>query len=363
MQDDWADKDKHFTEGKKKSYIIYDNCVYQSHVLLLIFIDETFHHHPDSWNDIGTNLYGNLKQLYLLKQRNRSLKVSLSVGGWSWSTNFTTVAQDPVKRARFAESALQHVQDYGLDGLDVDWEHPKDDQEAQAYVDLLHDLREKLTDQYLISVAVSSGAEVYRKMHLKEMAQYVDFFYIMAYDLAGAWDSVIGHQAPLYGKLSVKSAIEDYIAAGVPAQKIIMGIPAYGRGFKNVKSAKPGSSFNGVPKGSWEEGSFDYKDLPRPGATEHVDDEAMASYSYDPKKQEFVTYDNPFIVEKKCDLVRELGLGGVMFWELSADYHGSEDRSLLYAASRAFDGNIDTTPNHLDYPNSRFDNIRNKMQS
>ena len=72
----------------------------------------------------GTQLFGNFNQLYKLKQKNRNLKTSLSVGGWSFRNNFKTALASNATRYRFAESSLKLVSDLGLDGLDIDWEYP-----------------------------------------------------------------------------------------------------------------------------------------------------------------------------------------------------------------------------------------------
>lgn len=342
----WADKDKHFDAA------------------------QTINGEADSWNEPGNNLYGNFKQLYLLKQKNRQLKITLSVGGWTWSTNFGTVASDPQKRARFVETAIGHVRDLGLDGIDIDWEYPKNPEEAFHFVHLLYETRIAL-DAYqaqlglapqeprlLLTVAVACGPSNYRLLRLREMEPYVDLFYLMAYDFAGSWDAQTGHQAALYGgALHGHQAVTDYLQAGVPPHKIVFGLPVYGRGFCNTDE-QPGRAFSGLPEGSWEKGMYDYKQLPRPGAREFYDSQRGASWSYDPAAREFVSYDTPEVIRQKVDYIKQNRLGGAMFWELSADHHGDHPRSLLSTVYQNLGSALDSTPNHLRYPTSQYDNIR-----
>ncbi|KAI8330619.1 chitinase [Chlamydoabsidia padenii] len=353
LGDVWADKDKHFPP------------------------EQTVDGKGDPWSDNDSgNLYGNFKQLYLLKQRHRHLKVSLSIGGWTWSTNFATVAADPSKRAVFVRSAVQHLADLGLDGIDIDWEYPKTEQEALSYVHLLYELRLALdayqqqwrqTDQarLILSCAVPCGASNYRLLRLADMTPYVDLFYLMAYDFAGSWDSHTGHQSALHGQpgtLHCHQAVTDYIAAGVPPQKLVFGIPAYGRGFTNTTG--PHATYQGTPDGSWEKGQYDYKALPRPGAQECHDHTVGASWSFDPQQREFVTYDSPVVVQAKCDYIKRTGMAGAMFWELSADHPVGHPRSLVHTVHRALgEHGLDTMPNHLDYPASQYANMRNSMRS
>lgn len=195
---------------------------------------------------------------------------------------------------------------------------------------------------------------------MNDLAEYVDLFNLMAYDFAGAWDKKTGHQAALNGSpLNDRKVVEDYIKAGVPPKKLVLGIPVYGRAFSDTDG--PNSAFNGVPDGTWEAGSYDYKELPRPGAQEFVDTQVMASYSYDADLREFVTYDNPAIVEAKCAYAAEMGLSGVMFWELSADVKQGP-RSLLETAYSTLKA-VDQSRNHIRFEQSRYDNIRSLSSS
>lgn len=213
---------------------------------------------------------------------------------------------------------------------------------------------------FLITVASPAGPANYNKMHLKEMDAYLDAWHLMAYDYAGSWDTTTGHQANLYPSTqnpastpySTDKAVKDYIAAGVTPSKIVMGMPIYGRSFD--QTAGLGQNFTGVGSGTWEAGVWDYRGLPRAGATEYHDTQAVAAYSYDPVAKELISYDTPKEITTKSAYVKSHGLGGAMFWETSADKAGSGNL-ISTAASQL--GSLDQSQNLLSYPSSTYANI------
>ncbi|KAF2868917.1 endochitinase [Massariosphaeria phaeospora] len=307
--------------------------------------DTDIHYDGDSWNDVGNNLYGCLKQLNLAKKQNRNLKVLLSVGGWTYTNtnkHFDGPASTPQGRKRFADSCVDLIKDLGFDGIDLDWEYPQNADQGQQLLLLLREIRsamdayaDKLAAEggygtegrphFVLSIAAPGGEQFYKHYPLREIASVLDFVNLMAYDFSGSWDAHSGHLSNLFPSNSsptctpfnIQSILDAYTSAGVPADKIVLGCPLYGRAFQNT--AGIGQSFNGIGAGSFEQGVWDYKDLPRPGADVYYDEEAGASYAYDNATQTLVSYDTVEMAQRKAQYIRQHNLGGAMWWELSGD--------------------------------------------
>ncbi|KIY50369.1 glycoside hydrolase family 18 protein [Fistulina hepatica ATCC 64428] len=349
-----------------------------------LWADEQIHYPGDSWSEpAGTNnLYGNFKALYKLKKANRHLKNILSIGGWTYSPSIHPVVVNPALRARFVETAVRLVEDYGLDGLDVDYEYPQNDEQARGYVALLAELRAGLDAlahthgsgcRFLLTIAAPCGPDNYKKLHVREMDASLDFWNLMAYDFSGSWDSLANHQANLNGGPVSASAAVNWYAQFVRRDKLVLGIPLYGRSFLNTDG--PGKPFSGVGPGTWEKGVYDYRVLPLSGAHMFRDEGACASWSYDYTRREMVSFDSPEVAQWKGAWIAQQGLGGSMFWELSGDKGGERpamedsaslgkqyvDGPNLVSTVKQAMGTLDMSSNWLEYPNSKFDNLRQGM--
>jgi chitinase len=134
------------------------------------------------------------------------------------------------------------------------------------------------------------------------------------------WNTSSGN--PSSTPLNSDQAITDYIEAGIPAEKIVVGMPLYGRSFANTDG--PGTPYSGVGQGTWESGVYDYKALPLLGAEIKTDHAIAASWSYNSSQRVMISFDTPFITATKTGYIRTRGLGGAMWWEASGDKLGNE---------------------------------------
>jgi chitinase len=202
---------------------------------------------------------------------------------------------------------------------------------------LLQTLRMRLpSPRYILTSALPAGEWALKHIPLSQASAYLDFINLMAYDFSGPWVDQAGHHAQLYSPrqphcpaaaLSADSSVRYYRSRGVPAEKIVLGIPAYGRSFLGCKGA--GSRYAGH---GGDEGTYEFQDLPRPNANEFVDMSLGAAWCED-EKGEWVSYDNEQTVRMKAAYAVAKELGGVFFWTGTGDKEG--DRSLVDAAWRA----------------------------
>lgn len=322
----------------------------------------------------GNNAYGAVKQLYLQKKKNRKLKTLLSIGGATATTAFNNAAASSASRTRFIDSAVKLMLDFGMDGLDLDWEFPATRQQGENYYQIIKGLRAALDAKasalgqsyhYLLTAALPAGPANYANLDLGKINQRLDMFNIMAYDFSGPWSPVAAHASNLYVDQSNPSstpvsgdkAVRDYIAQGVTPSKINLGLPLYGKSFANAGGL--GKSYKGT-LGNSADYTIPFNQLPKKGATVMERPAPGALVTWDSKTKELVTLDGGYSTKLKGSYVQKLGLGGAFFWETSSDKTGS---SSLISIMKSALGSLDNTNNQLMYPSSEFLNIRNGVPS
>lgn len=285
----------------------------------------------------------NFQKLNQLKGQNPNLKILLSIGGWSWSKNFSDAVLTPEGQKAFAKSAIEIISKYNLDGVDIDWEYPAiagekgnifRPEDKQNYTLMFEALRAELNSlgeagekKYLLTTAVGAFQEFIDNTEMDKVQGYLDYVNIMAYDYQD--DKKAIHHANLYPSEkykpsnSAKTAIDAFIQAGVPTEKLVLGIPFYGRVYTTKKGASTGI---GDPIVKQEE-SIGYPEIKEKLVNKdefyrYWDDAAQAPYLFNFYKSTFITYEDEVSVKIKCEYVRDNNMGGVMFWEYFSDPKG-----------------------------------------
>ncbi|KAF2756128.1 glycoside hydrolase [Pseudovirgaria hyperparasitica] len=334
----------------------------------------------DSEQD-GNNVFGNVKQIVDLKSKYRHLKAIISIGGWRLSGNWSEAVANPGRRTKFVQTCMHCMYNFGWDGIDLAWVFPDGPVDAANYVELVKEFRQAIddyshkadTNKLTLSVVAPPKEENYKHLKITEMDQYVDYWTLMAYQFNGAApkpddSSVAIHNAPLYPSTLQSSATPFVVAHAIDyyskvvkisPHKINLGIGLYGRGFYNTEG--PGSSF-GPFENDWLQTIYPCRDMPLVGASQEWDDTTKSAYSYDATRQMMVSYENAKSISSKLDFVRESRLGGVAFWDVTADAVG--DKSLITQVAKSLGGSglegLDRTDNTINYPLSDKDNIKNR---
>lgn len=302
---------------------------------------------------VSQPLKGNFNQLIKLKAKNPGLRILISLGGWTESYRFSAIASTPGGRERFVTSCIDMfikgnfadgiVQPGIFDGIDIDWEYPGScgatcdysDADRENFVLLLEEFRDQLDAQattdrphYLLTIAAPAGEANYGPIDMAAVAEQVDWINVMTYDFHGSWEprGPTNHASALYqgacepdsGNWADK-AIQAYRAAGVAADKLLLGMPFYGHGWRGVAAVNDGlcQPAGGVPRGTYEKGVDDYEVLAASGDTSAWDEATGTHWTFD--GNEFWSFDDPRSAGWKADYANQECLRGVMFWELSGD--------------------------------------------
>lgn len=310
-------------------------------------------------------LAGQFNQLKKLKELNPNLKVTISLGGGDGVDTpgggeaFEELASDPQTRAQFVENCVDtflrgnlpvssHMHDPDaperggpgsaegvFDGIDIDWEWPdassRDNFTAlhQEFRAALDELGEENGQHYWLNTTVPGYVAADNAgFDIPAVFDAVDFTTIQGYNMYGAWSDsedhlTTNHHAQLYESpdrpgYSTAAGIEYMIDEGAPADKIVLGVPSFARGWTGVPDTDNGLYQVGTGPADGSDGSAeDYyvvKDLP---GTTYIDEETVAAYHYD--GNDWWSYDVPETIATKTQYSLDNGLGGMMIWDTRGD--------------------------------------------
>jgi chitinase len=284
------------------------------------------------------------------------VKVLLSIGGWEDSGNFPEVASSDARRARFARSCLEQIRAYGFDGIDIDWEYPGyadhngRPEDKENFTHLLQTVKDSLRSyglrtgrRYFLTAALPAFASALKNYEVDKIATLLDQLNIMTYDFNGPWDSLSGHNAPLYAPRpddtlrNIDAAFKLYVRTlNVPPEKVNLGVPFYGQTYTHCTSLY-------APHGGADtvhfspQGAFYYDIEPLIGRfTRKWDDRAKVPYLVCMPWNTLISYDDEESVGYKAKYVLDHKAGGLIIWEITGDHLPDGRTPLLDAIDATF---------------------------
>ncbi|KIQ21061.1 glycoside hydrolase [Flavobacterium sp. MEB061] len=371
---------------------------------------------------------GNFYDLMKLKEKYPHLKILISVGGWTKGQDLSPIAASPVARAALAADMANFIVKYPfIDGFDIDWEYPlsggtdgtevingapippqkysPDDNKNLVY--LLKAMRQAMPNK-LVTIAAGNNVRNVAKQYLgpsnraqygmtEDISTYCDYITYFGYDFGGNWYDKTCYNAPLYASgntndplygatqsESLDELTNQYLnVVGFPANKLIMGLPFYGKKFDNVANNGTNPNLPGLfvaapryivsgctnpqnPTGTWDgpaacekSGSIEICDLvgnpvtnshayldpntmlvtptaASAGWVRYFDNTTKVPYLYNATLKQFISYEDKQSMDLKVQYIKSRNLAGGMVWELSQDTRGSIPNSLLTQVDTSF---------------------------
>jgi chitinase len=280
---------------------------------------------PLSQGDIG-----NYKSLVQLKKTNPNLKVVLSL-----QTGFQSVVSGGASTMKsFSQSAVSFLRSYGFDGVDLDWEFPaaSDKNNYKMFIEIL--FKQTSSANMTISAALPNSPYRFNGYDVDTLSRYLDFMTAMTYDFhvyINKLDNITGYNSPLYTPkgeskfLSTSAILSYYLNVGIPASKLLIGIPLYGRSWTLASASQNTLHSPAVGKG----GPSPYRHLTgiyltpdvclaiQNGASTVFDNINGAAYLYADKT--WVSYEEVRTINLKLSWMKSNSLGGVGVWAMHLD--------------------------------------------
>uniref|UniRef100_A0A182THI9 Uncharacterized protein n=1 Tax=Anopheles melas TaxID=34690 RepID=A0A182THI9_9DIPT len=305
----------------------------------------------DKYQDIEQ---GGFAKFTGLKTYNKNLKTLLAIGGWNeGSSRFSPLVADAERRNQFVKNTIKFLRQNHFDGLDLDWEYPafrdgSKPKDRENYAQLVQELREEFEREssktgrprLLLTMAVPAGIEYVEKGYdVPKLNKYLDWFNLLSYDYHSAYEPAVNHHSPLFSleeaseynfdsELNIDYSVKFYLKAGADRDKLVLGIPTYGRSYTlyNPDATDIGAPADGPGEqgdATREKGYLAYYEIcsslkdSNDWTVVQPNPKAMGPYAY--KGNQWVGYDDEAIARRKAKYVAENGLGGIMFWSIDND--------------------------------------------
>ena len=275
---------------------------------VMTHINYAFGHVNDSFDGVRIDNPERLKMIVGLKQQNPKLKVLLSIGGWG-SGRFSEMAASKENRQKFANDCLRVVEEFGLDGIDIDWEYPTQSManissspdDTANFTLLMDDLRRAIGNDKLLTAATVCDAQY---IDFGSCIDYLNLVNVMAYDMSEGE----AHHSALYpseisGECTSSQAVEAHLKAGVPKEKLVMGVPFYGKGNREDAGVKAFRETGVLPEGyerRWSE-------------------ESQVPYIVNAKGEFVFGGEDVKSLTAKCQYILDHNLRGGMYWDYAND--------------------------------------------
>ncbi|MDI9506924.1 MAG: glycosyl hydrolase family 18 protein [Bacillota bacterium] len=274
----------------------------------------------------GSNTLNNIMTYIMPGAREHGCWVIFSIAPES---QWHQMAADPAARVKFAENIVEIINEYGFDGVDIDWEGSVNGTNFTYLMEEVYAKVKANNPRHLVTAAIAAGPYQPPYYNLKNSGKYIDYINMMAYGLVSSYGQYQNNLYPRSGyhnpdhkagathnKCSIQESVDLFKGYGIPASKIIIGAAFYG-----IKQIKQGDEWKSA--GSVYYTSIASSYLNNPDYTVYFDTVAGVPYILKNDGTEFISYDDPRSIQLKCDYIYQEGLAGMMYWENGCDLTGT----------------------------------------
>jgi chitinase len=279
------------------------------------------------------------------------VKVILSLGGWGWDKQFTAIVSKQESLNRFINAVMAIIEKFDFDGIDVDWEYPDTAAKAAGFDRLCRRLRSELDTlgkkkgrQMLLTMAASASPSTLKSVENATLLDTMDWINVMTYDYTGDWSSLAGHHSPLFASskqrgtsCSTELSMKYFVDRGIPASRLAVGLPLYGRTFAVSEPYAPTkkSALRPAVRG----GSYSNIDklITDKGWVRTWDDETKNPWALAPDGSAVIAYDDAESLSVKTEWAMKQGFRGVFFWQIRDDQMPGGRFPLQEAARKKWD--------------------------